>query len=46
MCVQRYGVYHGSKKHKQEEKRKSAHSTKPKASGKDVYRLAKNSPIS
>jgi hypothetical protein len=42
MCVQRFGVYHGSKK-KTQLKRKSAHSTKPKASGKDVYRLDKNS---
>jgi hypothetical protein len=42
MCVKRYGVYHGSKK----QVKQSAHSTKPKASGKDVYRLAKNSLIS
>jgi hypothetical protein len=42
MCVRRYGVYHGSKK----QSKQSAHSTKPKASGKDVYRLAKNSLIS
>ena len=45
MCVQRYGVYHGSKKQMKQSKQ-SAHSTKPKASGKDVYRLAKNSLIS
>ena len=45
MCVQRYGVYHGSKKQNKQSKQ-SAHSTKPKASGKDVYRLAKNSLIS
>ena len=45
MCIQRYGVYHGSKKQMKQSKQ-SAHSTKPKASGKDVYRLAKNSLIS
>jgi len=40
MCTQRYGGYHGSKK---QSGRRAAHATKPKASGKDIYRSAKNS---